>query len=383
MRQSWARPVLAAGLLIGVAGVVAFRPSATTGDPTPPTSVAPAVDGEPITLCTRASLEDRAALVLVVGLPGVTAADDPLVDRLAAIGVGGVMLRDDNIVDEEQALQLVTGLRMRLGTNLLVGVDDEGGRVRSMGALDQSVTSARRLGQRGVDAAHEAGQELGDLAASVGIDWVFAPVVDLDDGPASGVIGDRSFGADPEQVAATAGAFARGIHEAGLAVTAKHFPGHGGEGDPHRGDTVDPTSLDTLRDQDLVPFQALVEEGAEAVMIGHVSYPQVWDDLPASLEPRAYELLRDLGFEGVAITDALGMGAVHARFGFDSAPAMAVAAGADAVLVNQGDQVEVLHRGLVDAVHEGQLDEARLDQAVGRVLTLRGQAPDGIVCPTA
>ena len=293
------------------------------------------------------------------------------------------MLRDDNIVDEEQALELVTGLRARLGANLLVAVDDEGGRVSSMAALDQSVTSARRLGQRGVDAAHDAGRALGDLAASVGIDWVFAPVVDLDDGPASGVIGDRSFGADPTAVAATAGAFARGIHETGLAVTAKHFPGHGGEGDPHRGDTVDDTSLDALRAQDLVPFEALVAEGAEAVMVGHVIYPQVWADLPASLEPGAYQLLRDIGFDGVAITDALGMGAVHARFGFDRAPAMAVAAGADAVLVNQGDQVEVLHRGLVEAVHEGRLDEARLDQAVGRVLALRGQAPDGIVCPTA
>jgi beta-N-acetylhexosaminidase len=384
VRQRWARSVLAAGLLVGVVGVVAFRPGTTEDDAAPPpTSVATAVAGEPITLCTRASLEDRAALVLVVGLPGVTTADDPLVDRVAAIGIGGVMLRDDNIVDEEQALELVTGLRARLGANLLVAVDDEGGRVSSMAALGQSVTSARRLGQRGVDAAHDAGRALGDLAASVGIDWVFAPVLDLDDGPASGVIGDRSFGADPARVAATAGAFARGIRESDLAVTAKHFPGHGGEGDPHRGDTVDGTTLDALRAQDLVPFEALVAEGAEAVMVGHVIYPQVWAGLPASLEPGAYQLLRDIGFDGVAITDALGMGAVHARFGFDRAPSMAVAAGADAVLVNQGDQIEVLHRGLVEAVHEGRLDEARLDQAVGRVLALRGQAPDGIVCPTA
>jgi beta-N-acetylhexosaminidase len=212
---------------------------------------------------------------------------------------------------------------------------------------------------------------------------VFAPVADLDDGPASGVIGDRSFGADPEQVAATAGAFARGTRRAGVAVTVKHFPGHGGDGDPHRGTTVDDTTLDELQTADLVPFAALVDDGAEAVMVGHVAYPRVWGDLPASLEPGAYDLLRDLGFEGVAVTDALGMGAVHARFGFDRAPAMALAAGADVALVNQGDQVEVLHTGIVDAVRDGRLDEARLDQAVGRVLALRGQAPDGIVCDTA
>jgi beta-N-acetylhexosaminidase len=384
-RLAWARPLLAATLLLGMAGVVLLRPGIGSGgdDSTSPTSVVPAAEGEAISLCTRASLEDRAGLVLVVGLPGVTTADDPLVDRLAAAGVGGVMLRDGNIVDEEQVADLVDGLRARLGSHLLVAVDDEGGRVSSMGALGQSLTSARRLGQQGEDAAREAGSALGELAASVGIDWVFAPVADLDDGPSSGVIGDRSFGRDPQEVAEAAGAFADGIRSTGVAVTAKHFPGHGGEGDPHAGDTVDTTPLDVLRAEDLVPFGALVDDGAEAVMVGHVSYSAVWDDLPASLQPGAYQLLRDLGFHGVAITDALGMGAVHARFGFDVAPAMAVAAGADAVLVNQGEEVDVLHAGLVDAVQEGRLDEGRLDEAVRRMLALRGESPDGVVCPAA
>ena len=119
-------------------------------------------------------------------------------------------------------------------------------------------------------------------------------------------------------------------------------------------------------------------------MVGHVTYPQVWDDLPASLEPGAYELLRELGFDGVAITDALGMGAVHARFGFDRAPAMAVAAGADAVLVNQGDQVEVLHaRAGRRRCTTGGSTRRGSTRPCGRVLALRGQAPDGIVCPTA
>lgn len=379
-RPSWPIPVLAAGLLLGVVGVVVLRPGGPGVETATKTTVALAGDTDPIAVCTRASLEDRAALVLVVGLPGVTTADDPIVDQLAKVGVGGVMLRDENITGEEQARELVAGLRARLGPDLLVAVDDEGGRVTSMGALGQSVTSARRLGQRGPEAAQDAGRELGELAASVDIDWVFAPVIDLDDGPASGVIGDRSFGADAAEVAATAGAFARGLRESGMAVTVKHFPGHGGTGDPHLGATVDDSSVDDLLNQDLVPFKALIDDGAEAAMVGHVTYPQLWGDLPASLEPRAYELLRTQGFDGVAITDALGMGAVHARWGFDAAPAMAVAAGADAVLVNQGDQVEVLHAGLVTAIEEGRLDEGRLDEAVRRVLALRGQPSEGIVC---
>jgi beta-N-acetylhexosaminidase len=380
----WARSVLAATLLFGVAGAVAMRPvgPAPIGEAAAaPTSAGR--DGGAIAVCTRASVEDRAALVLVVALPGVTAADDPLVDRVAAHGVGGVMLRDDNIRGEEQARALVAGLRARLGARLLVAIDDEGGRVSAMGALGQDLVSARRLGRLGVDAAEAAGRALGELAASIDVDWVFAPVADLDDGPASGVIGDRAFGADPDLVAATAGAFARGVRAAGPAVTVKHFPGHGGAGDPHHGDTVDPTSLATLRAEDLVPFEALVDDGAEAVMVGHVSYPRAWGDLPASLEAGPYDLLRSIGFEGVAITDALGMGAVHARFGFDVAPAMALAAGADAVLVNQGDQVEVLHAGVVAAVRDGRLDEHRLDEAVGRVLALRGEPAEGVICGAA
>lgn len=371
---------MAAGLLLGVAGVVVLGPGGPGVEAAPTTTLALAAESDSITVCTRASLEDRAALVLVVGLPGVTTAEDPLVDRLVEVGVGGVMLRDENITGEEQARDLVSGLRARLGENLLVAVDDEGGRVTSMSALDQSVTSARRLGQRGADAAYEAGHELGELAASVGIDWVFAPVVDLDDGPAGGVIGDRSFGAEVDEVSATAGAFARGLRANGLAVTVKHFPGHGGTGDPHLGETVDQSTLADLVEKDLVPFQALIDDGAEAAMVGHVAYTHVWGDLPASLEPRAYELLRAQGFDGVAITDALGMGAVHARWGFDTAPAMAVDAGADAVLVNQGEQVEQLQAGLVAAVNDGRLDEARLDEAVRRVLALRGQPNDGTVC---
>ncbi len=375
----WPLPIVAVGLLAGATGFAASRPGPAQVETTALTLTE--ADPEALELCSRASLEERAGLVLVVGLPAVTTADDPLVERLRAAGVGGVMLRDENILGEEQTQELVAGLRARLGEHLLVAVDDEAGRVSSLGELGQSLISARRLGQQGPEAALAAGQELGELAASVDIDWVLAPVADLDAGPYDGVIGDRSFGDDPEVAAAAATAFARGLRAEGLAVTAKHFPGHGGDGDPHLAGTVDDTPLQELLTEDLVPFKALIDDGAEAAMVGHVAYTDAWGDLPASLEPRAYELLRAQGFGGVAITDALGMGAVHARWGFDVAPAMAVAAGADAALVNQGDRIEELHDGLVAAVQDGRLEEARLDEAVGRMLALRGEPLDGVVCP--
>ncbi|MEO7429098.1 MAG: glycoside hydrolase family 3 N-terminal domain-containing protein [Acidimicrobiales bacterium] len=340
-----------------------------------------AADGAGRTCVDAAPLEQRAGLVLVVGLPGVTRADDPLVDVLAEVGVGGVMLRDENLTSLRQAKALVAGLRDRLGEHLLVAVDDEGGRVTSMRALGGTVRSARRLGQAGPKAAKAAGQALGELAASIGADWVFAPVVDIDGGPAAGIIGDRSFGADADTVIEAAGAFADGLHAAGVAVTIKHFPGHGwAHNDPHAGLTIDDRSLPNLLRADIKPFDALIASGADTVMVGHITFPNIWGQTPASLVPAVYELLRQRGFQGVAITDALGMGAVYNRWGFGQAPAMAVAAGADAVLVTQGERVLELRNGLVNAVQVGELDEARLDEAVGRVLTLRKQDPSSVLC---
>lgn len=331
-----------------------------------------------------ATLQERAAMTLVVGLPGVTDADDPVVDLVARIGVGGVMLRDENLISRRQAAEMVDGLRDRLGDHLLVAVDEEGGRVTSLRALGDSTPSARRLGRSGATAAREAGAELGELARSIGIDWIFAPVLDLDAGPAGGVIGDRSFGDDPEEVAALAGAFADGLRSAGLAITLKHFPGHGAtDDDPHAGAAVDHRTRRQLLAKDIRPFDELVDDGAEAVMVGHVTYPRVWGTFPASLTPDAYELLRARGFDGVAVTDAMGMGAVYNRWGFGAGPARALAAGADAVLVNQGDRVLELRDGIVLAVLGGRLAETRVDEAVARVLALRGQDPAGILCQPA
>jgi beta-N-acetylhexosaminidase len=373
-------PVLAVTVVAGVAGFLVTTPSPEVADA--PGVMIPADGGDltDVDVCTRASLEDRAGRVLVVGLPGVTESDHPLVDPLAEVGVGGVMLRDENLLDEDQARDLIDGLRTRLGDHLLVAIDDEGGRVAALDALDEPLRSARTLARLGRDTTFEHGRELGELASSIGVDWVLAPVADLDGGPAGGVIGDRSFGTDPDEVAELAGAFADGLREGGVAVAVKHFPGHGGDGDPHLGGARDTSTLAELESADLRPFEALIDDGAEAVMVNHVAYESIWGDEPASLVPDAYALLRELGFEGVAVTDAIGMGAVHARYGFDTAPAMAIGAGADAVLVTQGYAIDELHKGLVDAVRDGRLNEARLDEAVGRVLALAGEPTDGIVC---
>jgi len=167
-------------------------------------------------------------------------------------------------------------------------------------------------------------------------------------------------------------------------AAAKHFPGHGRSAtDSHITlDTVDVT-LPELRATDLAPFAEQIESGVPVVMLGHVGYSSLDPDLPASLSPRAYALLREMGFEGVAMTDSLGMGAVNRTWAFPEAAVLAVSAGADALLATQGQHALAMRDALVAAVRDGRLPEARLNEAATRVLALKGVDPLPVTCMTA
>jgi beta-N-acetylhexosaminidase len=315
-----------------------------------------------------------------VGLPGVTSADAPLAREVAGLGVGGILLTDTNVPGADPARTLVAGLRAASPRPLLVAVDDEGGRVSSTSALAPRGPSARRLGAAGPDAARTAGRSLGATLASIDVDVALAPVADLDGGPSGGVIGDRSFGTEPSSVAADAVAFADGLRAGGVAPTAKHFPGYAGAGDSHGGPVTVDRTVDALEATDLVPFHALVDHDVPLVMLSHVAYTGL-GELPASVNRAAYRLLRDTGFDGVAVTDSLGMGAINLRWPFPEAAARALVAGADLALATDGSQARSMRDELVSAVRVGRLPERRLDEAVTRVLRLRGEDPAAMVCP--
>ncbi len=206
-------------------------------------------------------------------------------------------------------------------------------------------------------------------------------MVDLDAGPAYGAIGDRSFSGDPGTAGTYALAWARGLAAGGVRPTAKHFPGHGRvTEDTHRQVAEVDVTVEELTATDLRPFAALLDAGVPLVMVDHVVYTGLDPDLPASLAPGAYQLLRDMGFEGVAITDSVGMGAVNLRWPFPEAAVMAVAAGADAVLTTDGSQARGMRDALVDAVRSGRLAEERLDEAAGRMMALAGGDTEALMC---
>ncbi len=355
--------VVAAGATV-LAGRVVFEPAA----PEVARSRCPG-------LVAAMPVRDRMAQRLMVGVdPSRSDSASVAVDtdRVGGVFVGGnatTILRGDTL----PRLQTGPG---GLPRPVAVAVDDEGGRVQRIDGLAGSIPSARRMAQTlDTTQVRALAAERGRAMRARGVTVDLAPVVDVGDQPAGSVIGDRSFGGDPEQVTEYAGAFAAGLRDAGVLPVLKHFPGHGrASGDSHRGRVSTPP-LEQLREVDLRPYRALLAEGPAAVMVGHLDVPGLTDGLPATLSPAAYRLLRDdLGFTGLVVTDDLGaMRAISDRYDLPAAVLAALRAGADVALWTYdpaGNRTgEVLER-LSAAADAGQLPGS--DDAVARVLAAKG-----------
>lgn len=329
-----------------------------------------------------ASLHERAAEVLVVGLPNVTQPSDPLVDQVARLGVGGILVTGANVESRPQATSLISELKRRSPHPLIVSTDEEPGRVTSFGHVIGYTSSARRLARDETPAdVRNVARTQGTALASIGVTLDLAPVVDLDAGPAEGTIGDRSFSADPAVAARYAYSYALGLADRGVGAVAKHFPGRAqAVGDDHLGRITSSETLDQLTADDIKPFAELVHQGIPVVMVSNVDYLGLDPSEPASMSPRAYQLLRGLGFQGVAVTDSVGMGAVNQRWDWAEAAVKAVAAGADGVLTTDGSFAKDMVHGLVVAVQKGELSEERLNQAAGRMIALAGGDPMAFAC---
>lgn len=317
--------------------------------------------------------------MLVVGIGEATSADQALPAQVATLGVGGVILLGPNVADAAQVRALIDGLRQRAPRTLLVSVDEEGGRVSRLRPIIGPTPSARALGQRPMAEIVGVAAERGTTLRNLGFDLVLAPVVDADGGAAAGAIGDRSFAVTPAEAGLRAGAFVEGLGRSGVSAAAKHFPGQGELADSHDGPVVFEAPLDEVVRAAGTGFGPALEAGAPAVMMSHVSFPAL-GPLPASVEPAAYRLLRSFGFDGVAITDAMNMSAIVERWPLPEATVMALVAGADLVLATPGHEAPAMRDAVVDAVVDGRLSEARLDEAVARVLALRGEDPATMIC---
>ncbi len=339
----------------------------------------PADDRDPTALAgnrTVAGTDTAAAAVRDLGLGGVVLFD--------AGGTGPGAL-PDNIVAPGQVLGLTAGLQGAAAILLLVAADQEQGpvmRIRDGVTLlpDQLAQGASGRVEDARDAARVTGADL----RALGVNVDFAPDADVNTNPANPVIGERSFGDDPAAVARLTAAAVSGFAAAGVAAAAKHFPGHGSTSvDSHLDLPVVASSRERLDAVDLVPFRAAIAAGVPMVMVGHLLATALDGASPASLSAAVVTSLlrRQLGFDGVIVTDALNMAAVTRQNSPGEAAVRAVLAGNDLLLMPP--RLVEARDGLLTAMRTGRIPASRIDDSARRVLHLKWrlahatQAPAG------
>jgi beta-N-acetylhexosaminidase len=336
---------------------------------------------------TTIELSEAAGRVLMVGIPSPRLEESTSV-VLQRLRPGGVILFGRNLDRPQDLADLVAALRSVLPSPHFLGIDQEGGRVSRLRPWIGPTPSAADVAARGEAAVRALAVATARALRALGFNLDFAPVVDLGDPEATGVIGDRSFGSDPESVARLAGAFLDSLQRAGVAGCLKHFPGiREIDVDPHVGLPVFRCSVESLADCDLLPYRRLGSRAA-AVMVGHGSYLDL-DDVPgrpATLSPPIVRgwLRERLGYNGLVVTDDLEMGAIAPLDPDGRAAVEAVTAGCDLVLYCKDlDRAGRAHEALLRAADADAAFAERLLAAAGTVAATAARRPARAVDLTA
>ncbi|MDE0572482.1 beta-N-acetylhexosaminidase [Demequina sp. B12] len=315
------------------------------------------------------SLEDAAGQVVVAQWNSPDAAG--AAELVAELNLAGIIVMGGAVESANQVSELTQAIREAGGDRdwgTIVSVDEEGGTVSRLRGVVPGMPGFMAAGAaRDKSAVTQAYLHQAADVRSLGFTMDFAPVADVTAGLSDPVIRSRAAGDDPQNVASTVVAATGGYVQGGVVPVIKHFPGHGSvDVDSHYGLPAQTDRVATLEKRDFVPFAQAIDAGAPAVMMGHIAVKE-WGDLPASLNPKAYSYLREqLGFTGLAVTDALNMGAIQDEWDSGESAVAALAAGADVVLLPQDPRAA--RDAIVAAVEAGDLDRARLDDAVARVI---------------
>ncbi|MDA0632827.1 beta-N-acetylhexosaminidase [Nonomuraea sp. MCN248] len=387
-------------------GAPAARPPASQASPTaePVPSGTPATGGVSTTApagdpvrrtLARMSVREKVGQLFMPVVHG-TAADTVSGENQARYGaqtpakvvakyhLGGVILFPGNVKSVGQVVGLTNGLQKSSDVPLLIGTDQENGLVSRMSAVMTRFPGAAEIGATGRPAlARDVARATGAELRAMGVNLDFAPVADVNVDPRNPVIGKRAYGDKPDQVAKMVGAAVKGFDAAGVAATAKHFPGHGDTRvDSHTGLPVVKHTRAEWERLDAPPFRAAIDAGVDAIMTAHIVFPKLDPSGdPATLsKPILTGLLRkELGFKGVISTDALNMAGARVKYDDGEVAVRAVLAGADLLLMP--NDLPKQYQAVLKAVESGRVSEARLDQSVTRLLTLKknrgllGKAP--------
>ena len=326
-------------------------------------------------LVAHMSDADKVGQLLMIGIHGKTLNDDAKF-MLNEYRVGGIILFDRNMESKDQVKSLIAGIN-KTGksaglTPLFIGIDQEGGAVSRMENQLIKVPPAEELGkepiEQAVSLAKQSGTELKDLGFNIN----FAPVADL------GLTYGRSFSTNPDEVVRYASAVGKAYDEAGLWYSYKHFPGIGKtDVDLHADTSVVPVSKETLLNEDTKVFVDLIKQSKPntyAIMVSHAMYPQIDPDHPSSLSKAIITdwLRKDMGYNGVVVTDDMDMGALAKHYTFGDMAVQSILAGSDILLVcHEYEHMQEAYNGLMKAVKDGRISKERLDESVKRILLMK------------
>lgn len=326
-------------------------------------------------------LEDKVAGLFIVtpealtGVGTAVQAGEGTQKALTRYAVGGLVYFEKNIQSAEQIAEMLDNTELYTKYPLFLAVDEEGGTVSRVAAsgIGEEVDSAKVVGESGdTQAAYQAGLAIGSSLSGLGFNLDFAPVADLSNVENS-VMADRSYGSDAAAVSGFVSAMVQGLKEQGIASCLKHFPGMGGTAqDPHDGLSAIDRTEEQFRNEEFLAFQAGIDAGADMVMISTASAPGITGDNNPCVfsEKLVTDILRkEMGFDGVIITDALSMSAISEYNSAEDAAIMAIRAGCDMILMPE--DFEAAYNGVLQAVQDGVISEERVNDSLKRIYRIK------------
>lgn len=347
----------------------------------------PTVDEKVENIVNNMTLEEKVGQIFMVAPEAVdkdggstTVFTENIEKEIEKYNLGGYILFAANIENPTQTQELINGFKKSSKIQPFIGVDEEGGRVARIGKNSamgvEKIEPMAQVGKsQNYERANEIGTTIGKYIKNLGFNLDFAPDTDVLTDSNNTEIGDRSFGNDPEVVGKMATEVVKGLQSENINTVLKHFPGHGGSiGNSHQGFSLSNRTEEELKSCEIVPFKTAIENGADCVMVAHMSLPNVTgDNIPATLSKKVVTdmLKTELNFKGVVFSDSMSMGAITENYGTGDACVKAVEAGIDMVLMPEN--LDEAYNAVLEAVKNGKISQERLDDAVSRIIKAKIQ----------
>lgn len=333
-------------------------------------------------IISKMTLKKKVGQLIHIGMRGKTASpDSSVIKNIKKYHVGGVILFGVNFGTKEQILLLNENLQrastLATGIPLFISTDQEGGRVIRVGPdAATQFPGAMALGQTSDDRlAYDAGFITGYELRKIGIDMIFAPVLDINNNPENPVIGTRSFGSNANTVSLMGVSYMSGLQSSGSTAVIKHFPGHGDtHTDSHLDLPVINKTMAELESFELIPFQKAIKQDSEAVMSAHILFPSLDNKYPATLSKKIIKdlLKQKMGYDGLVISDAMEMHAISKKYGPGEAAVRAFEAGVDIILLTSESKIiQNIHEALLEGFQSGRLSTKNLDISINKQIMLK------------